>query len=74
MAADIVCTASGDAYVCRSSWNILTSPMSADFGTCDTLGGTARQLRGTVRKYATLDNCQGGKDGSSPQWGGTHLD
>ena len=34
--------------------NILTSPMSADFGTCDTSGGTARQLRGTVEKYATL--------------------
>jgi hypothetical protein len=33
---------------------ILTSPMSADFGTCDTSGGTARQLRGTVVKYATL--------------------
>ena len=34
--------------------NILTSPMSADFGTCDTSGGTARQLRGTVVKYATV--------------------
>ena len=33
---------------------ILTSPISADFGTCDTSGGTARQLRGTVVKYATL--------------------
>ena len=33
---------------------ILTSPMSADFGTCGTSGGTARQLRGTVVKYATL--------------------
>eukprot|EP00966_Prymnesium_polylepis_P219958 5088289-Prymnesium_polylepis.1 len=37
-----------------NSLKILTSPMSADFGTCDTSGGTARQLRGTVVKYATL--------------------
>eukprot|EP00966_Prymnesium_polylepis_P093303 2159581-Prymnesium_polylepis.1 len=28
--------------------------MNADFGTCDTSGGTARQQRGTVVTYATL--------------------
>eukprot|EP00966_Prymnesium_polylepis_P061839 1435096-Prymnesium_polylepis.1 len=48
--------------------------MNADFGTCDTSGGTARQLRGTVAKYATLLLLRRGKDGSSPPWGGTHLD
>eukprot|EP00966_Prymnesium_polylepis_P299874 6930020-Prymnesium_polylepis.1 len=63
--------------------NILTSPMSADFGTstCDTSGLQEGQLSARQRGRCSCRFLRGrqcywqvGKDGSSPPWGGTHLD